>query len=162
MPRGTGLSGYGYESTQNDPWVTRAIHYVHVVNLAIVDFMSYITRIAVIENFTLIWEYDLTLEGNQVLNSSLDIISAIWMLTIKASSFPFSIPTRLTFNSQIQSSGQQIEYFERLQVQCRISNPLKIPLHGNTRWGTAYGMLDHAYQLSQVHAFVFAFNDQLH
>jgi hypothetical protein len=133
-----------------------------VVNLAIVDFMSHITRIAVIENSTSIWEYDPTLEGNRVLNGSLDIISAIRTLAIKASSFPFSIPTQLTFNSQIQSSGQRIEYFERLQVQCGISNPLKIPLHGNTRWGTAYGMLDRAYQLRQVRAFMFAINDRLH
>jgi len=59
----------------------------HVVNLAIVDFMSHITKIAAVENATAIWEYDPTLEGNRVLNGSLDIISAIRTLAIKASPF---------------------------------------------------------------------------
>ena len=57
--------------------------------------------------------------------------------------FPHALP-------QIQSSGQRIEYFAKLQLQCGVSTPLKIPLHGNTRWGSAYGMLDRAYRLRQV------------
>jgi hypothetical protein len=51
---------------------------------------------------------------------------------------------------KIQSSGQRIEYFEQLQIQCRIAMLLKIPLHSNTRWGSAYNMLDRAYHLCQV------------
>jgi hypothetical protein len=51
---------------------------------------------------------------------------------------------------KIQASGQRIEYFERLQVQCGIATPLKIPLHGNMRWGSAFNMLNRAYQLRQV------------
>ena len=57
----------------------------HVVNLAIVDFMSHITKIAAIENATAIWEYDPSLEGNRVLGGSLDVIAAIRTLAIKVS-----------------------------------------------------------------------------
>jgi hypothetical protein len=56
----------------------------------------------------------------------------------------------LVFFWQIQSSGQRIEYFERLQIECKINIPLKIPLHNNTRWGTAYEMLDRSYHLRLV------------
>jgi hypothetical protein len=57
----------------------------HVVNLAIVDFMSYITKIAAVESSTAIWEYDPSLPGNRVLSGSLDVISAIRTLAVKAS-----------------------------------------------------------------------------
>ena len=43
-----------------------------------------------------------------------------------------------------------IEYFKTLQVKCGINPPLAIPLHSNIRWGTANGMLTHAYNLRQV------------
>ena len=46
--------------------------------------------------------------------------------------------------------GQRIEYFEKLQIQSKITDPLKIPLHSNIRWGSAYLMLDHSYKLRQV------------
>jgi hypothetical protein len=36
----------------------------HVVNLGNVDVMSQITKIAVVENATAIWEYDPSLEDN--------------------------------------------------------------------------------------------------
>jgi hypothetical protein len=52
--------------------------------------------------------------------------------------------------SQIQASGQRIEYFEKLQLQFKIAIPLKIPLHNNTRWGTAHKMLERSYKLRQV------------
>jgi hypothetical protein len=61
----------------------------HVVSLAIVDFMSHVTKIAAIENSAAIWEYDPSLPGNRVLNGSLDVISAIRTLAIKAS-IPFA------------------------------------------------------------------------
>jgi len=32
------------------------------------------------------------------------------------------------------SSGQWIEYFEKLQIQCKINNLLRIPLHSNICW----------------------------
>lgn len=50
---------------------------------------------------------------------------------------------------QIQASGQRIEYFETAQMQCGVTRPLKIPLHNNTRWGTAHGMLNRAFELQQ-------------
>jgi hypothetical protein len=124
----------------------------HVVNLVILDFMSHVTKIAVTETTTAIWEYDPSLTGNRVLNGSLDIISAIRTLAVKVCIHVFGLVfiTLFTHRSQIQSSGQRIEYFNQLQIQCGIKTPLKIPLHGNTRWGTAFGMLDRAYQLRQV------------
>lgn len=77
--------------------------------------MSRITKIAAIETSTAIWEYDPMLEGNHVLEGNLDVIAAIRTLAIK-----------------IQASGQCIEYFESVQIQCGIMIPLKIPLHSNT------------------------------
>jgi len=55
----------------------------HVVNLGNVDVMSHITKIAVVETTTAIWEYDPTLADNRVLGGSLDVISAIRTLAIK-------------------------------------------------------------------------------
>ncbi len=45
---------------------------------------------------------------------------------------------------------QCIEAFEKLQVQCGIINPLKIPLHSNVRWGTAYQMLSVSYNIRHI------------
>ncbi|KAF8869822.1 hypothetical protein BD779DRAFT_1681651 [Infundibulicybe gibba] len=67
--------------------------------------MSHITKIAAIENSTAIWEYDPTLDNNRVLGGSLDVIAAIRTIAIK-----------------IQASGQRIEYFEKVQMQCGITN----------------------------------------
>ena len=105
----------------------------HVVNLANVDIMAHITKIAVIETSTAIWEFDPTLPNNHLHGNSLDVIAAIRTVAIK-----------------IQASRQRIEYFNKLQVQCNIKTPLKIPLHGNTRWGSAFSMLDRAYKLRKV------------
>jgi hypothetical protein len=55
----------------------------HVVNLAEVDVMAHITKIAAVETTTAIWEYDLSLPTNHVLNGSLDVIAAIRTLAIK-------------------------------------------------------------------------------
>ena len=107
----------------------------HVLNLAIIDVMNVITHIAAVETTTAIWEYDPTLTNNRVMDNSLDIIATVRTLAIK-----------------IQSSGQRITYFERLQKDCGINIPLKIPLQSNIRWGTADGMLGHSYQLHQVSA----------
>jgi hypothetical protein len=54
----------------------------HVVNLANVDVMSHITKIAAVKNATAIWEYD---RDNRVLGGSLDVIAAIRTLAIKVS-----------------------------------------------------------------------------
>ena len=54
---------------------------------------------------------------------------------------------------QIQSSGQCIEYFDRLQPDCAIKIPLHIPLPVRTWWGTAHKMLDCLSELEGVHPF---------
>jgi hypothetical protein len=57
-----------------------------VVNLANVDVMGHITKIAAVETSTAIWEYDPSLAGNRVLGGSLDVIAAIRTLAIKVPS----------------------------------------------------------------------------
>jgi hypothetical protein len=57
----------------------------HVINLANVDVMSHITKIAAVANATAIWEYDPTRYDNRVLGGSLDVIAAIRTLAIKVS-----------------------------------------------------------------------------
>lgn len=51
---------------------------------------------------------------------------------------------------QIQASPQCKEAFKRAQAQAGIDTPLIIPLHGNTRWGSAYGMCEHVFRLREV------------
>ena len=55
----------------------------HVVNLGNVDVMTQITKIAVVENATAIWEYDPSREDNHILGGSLDVIAALRTLAIK-------------------------------------------------------------------------------
>jgi hypothetical protein len=55
----------------------------HVVNLATIDVMSYITKIAAIETRNAIWEYDPMLVDNCVLNGNLDVIATIRTLVTK-------------------------------------------------------------------------------
>jgi hypothetical protein len=105
----------------------------HVVNLANIAVMSHITKIGAVETTSAIWEYNPDLADNRVLGGSLDVISAIRTLAVK-----------------IQASSQRIEYFYKVQVDCGITTPLKIPLHSNVRWGSAYNMLERAYHLRQV------------
>jgi hypothetical protein len=59
----------------------------HVVNLGNVDVMKQITKIAVVENATVIWEYDPSKEDNRVLGGSLDVIAAIRTFAIKVNIF---------------------------------------------------------------------------
>ena len=119
---------YSFDSAQH-----RLPCLAHVLNLAITDFMSVITRIANVKMTSTIWEFDPTLPSSCVLGDSLDVVATIRTLAIK-----------------IQASGQCIAYFERLQTECGFSKPLKLPLHSNVRWGTADGMLGHSYELCQV------------
>jgi len=63
----------------------------------------------------------------------------------------YTLISTATPSQQIQASGQQIELFEKLQIECGIMNPLKIPLHSNVQWGTAFNMLSRSFQLRQVH-----------
>jgi hypothetical protein len=55
--------------------------------------MKHITKIAVVENATAIWEYDPSRDDNRVLGGSLDVIAAIRTLAIKV--LFFKIPRRL-------------------------------------------------------------------
>jgi hypothetical protein len=55
----------------------------HVVNLANVDVMSHITRIAMVENATAIWEQDPDLYDNRVLGGLLNVIAAVCTIAIK-------------------------------------------------------------------------------
>jgi len=109
-------------------------------------------KIAAIETTQAIWEYDPTLPDNRVLGGSLDAIAAIWTLAVKVCIIMICILSVLIHvsNPQIQASGQRIEYFEQLQANSKISTPLKLKVHSNTRWGSAYDMADHALQLCQV------------
>jgi len=50
--------------------------------------MDRITKIAAVETTTAIWEYDLSLPNNRVLNGSLDVVAAVRTLAIKVRSQP--------------------------------------------------------------------------
>ena len=112
--------------------------------------MKLITKIAVVENATAIWEYNPSLEGNRVLGGLLDAIAAIRTLAIKVCIKIIHRSHLLPFRDKIQASGQRIEYFESTQLRCGLEVPLKIPLHSNIRWGTAFKMLDQSHKLRQV------------
>ena len=129
----------------------------HVVNLGNIDVMSHITKIAAVENATTIWEYDPTREDNRVLGGSLDVIAAIRTLAIKVIVQVLIKLILICFILQIQASGQRIEYFQSTQLRCGHPEAVKIPLHSNVRWGTAYNMLDQADKLRQVRAKLFVF-----
>ncbi|KZS87027.1 hypothetical protein SISNIDRAFT_398927, partial [Sistotremastrum niveocremeum HHB9708] len=86
----------------------------HVVNLATVDIMGFVTQIGLAESSTLIWEYNPADPENRVLGGQLDVIASIRTLTVK-----------------IQSSCQRIQHFHVLQNESGIKPALKIPLHSN-------------------------------
>ena len=51
---------------------------------------------------------------------------------------------------QIHASPQHLEYFEKLQIEMGKNPPLKVPLHSNVRWTSAYVMIKRAYELRKV------------
>ncbi|KAF8230233.1 hypothetical protein L208DRAFT_1123454, partial [Tricholoma matsutake] len=97
-----------------DAFTNQLLCLEHVVNLANIDVMAHITKIAAVEMATAIWEYDPEMPANRVFSRSLDVIATIRTLAIK-----------------IQSSGPHIECFQKLQLECNILHPHKIPLHSN-------------------------------
>ncbi len=105
----------------------------HVVNLAISDFMSTVMKTSIIETCNVIWDYNPEDPSASISMGSRDLIAMIRTLAIK-----------------IQASGQRIQRFHRLQLDCGIAPPLNIPLHNNTRWGSALGMCQRAYKLRKV------------
>ena len=58
-------------------------YFEHIVNLANVGMMGYITKIAIVENATAIWKYNPDLYDNCVLGGLLNMIDAICTMTIK-------------------------------------------------------------------------------
>ncbi|KAF8993036.1 hypothetical protein BDZ89DRAFT_973135 [Hymenopellis radicata] len=91
-----------------------------------------ITSQAAIATTQAIWEWDPQRPG-QPYSRRLDVLAAIRTLTVK-----------------IQASGQRIAYFHALQTELGLKNTLALILHGNTRWGTAYGMVHRAHKLKKV------------
>jgi hypothetical protein len=55
----------------------------HIVNLANIDIMAHITKLAIIETTSAIWEYDPSEPDNRVLGGGLDVITTIQTLAIK-------------------------------------------------------------------------------
>ena len=60
----------------------------HIVQLAIKDFMTAVTQVGLVESKQAMWEYDPKVNENRVLCGGLDVITAIWTLTIKVQLFP--------------------------------------------------------------------------
>jgi hypothetical protein len=89
------------------------------------------------------------------LGGSLDVIAALRTVAIKVSSVYCSEwPCHSYFLSwQVQASGQRLKYFQKLQIQCKVPEPLRIPLHSNIRWGSAFWMLERGLLLRQVRGF---------
>lgn len=92
-----------------------------------------ITKKAALETTQAIWEYDPSDSDNHVLGGSLDVIATLRTLATK-----------------IQASGQRIQEFRKIQSECGFDTPLSLILHGNTRWGTAHGMVEHGRKLAKV------------
>jgi hypothetical protein len=55
----------------------------HVNNLGIFDFMSFITKTAIIETKQAIWDYDPDDPNNRILGGDLDVIAIIRTLAVK-------------------------------------------------------------------------------
>jgi hypothetical protein len=53
--------------------------------------MGWITKIAAVENASVIWEYDPSLPNNCILGGSLDVIAAIRTIAVKVG-YPIAIP----------------------------------------------------------------------
>lgn len=141
-------SRFSYQVFEMNNMLTSCLE--HIVNLANIAVMGHITKIAAVENATAIWEYDLDLPNNRLLGGSLDVIAAVCTIAIKVSFLSHYLFSHWNLPSKIQASGQHIEYFEKLQLNCKVDVPLRIPLHSNVRWGSAYNMLDRSFKLCQV------------
>jgi len=61
----------------------------HVINLANIDVMAHITKIAAVETTTVIWEYNPEMTTNHMFSGSLDVITAIHTLAIKVRYYIF-------------------------------------------------------------------------
>lgn len=95
--------------------------------------MTQITKKAAFETSQAIWEYDPADPESRVLGGSLDVIAAL-----------------RTLSTKIQASGQRIQQFQKIQREFNFDKPLSLILHGNTRWGSAFGMVDRGLKLAKV------------
>ncbi len=114
--------------------------------------MSAVTQIAVIETKQAIWDYDPTLEQNRVTLGGLDVIAIIRTLAVKVRFlfFPCSLSLTTHILYKIEASGQRIEAFNRRQIEEGFDRPRKLVIHGNTRWGSAHGMLKRSHELRKA------------
>ncbi|KAM6501442.1 hypothetical protein JOM56_004456, partial [Amanita muscaria] len=68
------------------PWVAKENQIPcleHAVNLANVAVMGHVTKLAVAETTSAIWEYDPTLPNNRILGDGLDVVSVLRTLNVK-------------------------------------------------------------------------------
>jgi hypothetical protein len=100
----------------------------HVVNLANVDVMGHITKIAAVENATAIWEYDPDLYNNRVLGGSLDVIAAVRTIAIKVS-FLFFVSILLLNHTFIRSRplGSELNTLRNFKSTARLMNHFEFP-----------------------------------
>jgi hypothetical protein len=112
--------------------------------------MKHITKIAVVENATSIWEYDPSRDDNRVLGGSLDVIAAIRTLAIKVCFYVSHLLFSYSYHNRFRHPDSASRNSRILRYVVDFLMTLKIPLHSNIRWGTAYKMLDQANSLRQV------------
>ena len=100
----------------------------HIVNLANVDVMGHITKIATVENATAIWEYDPDLYGNCVLGGSLDVIAAVHTITIKVSFLFFVsiLSLKHTF-TRSRPLGSELNTLKNFKSTARLTNHSGFP-----------------------------------
>ena len=99
-------------------------------------------KTAVIETRSMIWEYDPSDPNNCVLGGGLDIIPTIHTLAIKVCiSVDLSCHTNSSecIDTAFRATNPEIQISPD-QVYNKTS--LKLTVHGNTHWGSAFGMLD--------------------
>ena len=113
--------------------------------------MSELTRVALVQSREAMWNYDPRLPENEVSAGGLDVIAMIRTLAIKVRQLLFSSrPEALTLLHQIQASGVRKEVFFKIQTDAGVKTPTGIPLHSNTRWGSALKMCMRAYEHRDV------------
>nr|VWP01648.1 Uncharacterized protein [Ganoderma boninense] len=115
----------------------------HVIQLGIEDFMEEIMSKAAVATKQAIWDYDPEDEGN-LINGALDVIAIIRTLTVKRRADHLAYSRCIC----IQASGQCKQVFWCFQLEHpQLGNARNIPLHNNTCWGCAHGMLDVSFEL---------------
>lgn len=91
----------------------------HSINLGVVSFVETVTQTGLLESQDAIWQYD-PANAENLRGGKLDGIAIVRTLVVK-----------------VQSSDQRADYLNQCQKLSGAATAIKIPLHGNTRWGTA-------------------------